>query len=297
MNPLAFLNTFIAPARNAVLQRGNQFLRNQAAAAIRRTGTQNIRNLRNTPPGLRRQIGLLGAMSNVPVVQGSLVTVGSLGAADISNRTGFTRQIEDNINKVGPALDSFFAGITPEPIQQYGREQEKKGWGGALETASYLFGPPGVSSVVTPILGSLVAPLIPNSATVTPAPVNPRQTLASLPADYKKTELQAGAAAEAFRPGAGFPGQQPVVQPEVVQPVIDASLPLVGNIGALTGNDLYKAAREADYDNLSQLGLSQWANYYQGRLPQATSTLAATVESEEAKARKFLDTYLKKGEQ
>jgi len=29
-----------------------------------------------------------------------------------------------------------------------------------------------------------------------------------LPADYKKTELAAGAAAEAFRPGAGFPGQQ-----------------------------------------------------------------------------------------
>jgi hypothetical protein len=29
-----------------------------------------------------------------------------------------------------------------------------------------------------------------------------------LPADYKQTELAAGAAAEAFRPGAGFPGQQ-----------------------------------------------------------------------------------------
>jgi len=29
-----------------------------------------------------------------------------------------------------------------------------------------------------------------------------------LPTDYKQTELQAGEAAEAFRPGAGFPGQQ-----------------------------------------------------------------------------------------
>ena len=35
-----------------------------------------------------------------------------------------------------------------------------------------------------------------------------KRPIASLPADYKKTELQAGAAAEAFRPGAGFPGQQ-----------------------------------------------------------------------------------------
>jgi hypothetical protein len=82
-----------------------------------------------------------------------------------------------------------------------------------------------------------------------------------------------------------------------IQPEIDASLPLVSNIGALTGNSLYKAAREAGYDNLSQLGLSQWANYHQGRLPQATATLAATVESEEEKARKFLGTYLKKGDQ
>ena len=43
------------------------------------------------------------------------------------------------------------------------------------------------------------------------SPVNEeRQTIASLPADYKETELAAGAAAEAFRPGAGFPGQQQI---------------------------------------------------------------------------------------
>ena len=35
-----------------------------------------------------------------------------------------------------------------------------------------------------------------------------KRPVANLPADYKKTELEAGAAAEAFRPGAGFPGQQ-----------------------------------------------------------------------------------------
>jgi hypothetical protein len=36
---------------------------------------------------------------------------------------------------------------------------------------------------------------------------SPRQ-VPGLPTDYKQTELQAGAAAEAYRPGAGFPGQQ-----------------------------------------------------------------------------------------
>jgi hypothetical protein len=35
-----------------------------------------------------------------------------------------------------------------------------------------------------------------------------KRPVANLPADYKKTELEAGAAAEAFRPGAGFPSQQ-----------------------------------------------------------------------------------------
>lgn len=35
-----------------------------------------------------------------------------------------------------------------------------------------------------------------------------KRPVSNLPADYKKTELEAGAAAEAFRPGAGFPGQQ-----------------------------------------------------------------------------------------
>jgi hypothetical protein len=35
-----------------------------------------------------------------------------------------------------------------------------------------------------------------------------RPPMPNLPKDYKRTELAAGAAAEAFRPGAGFPGQQ-----------------------------------------------------------------------------------------
>jgi hypothetical protein len=38
--------------------------------------------------------------------------------------------------------------------------------------------------------------------------IQQRPPMPGLPADYKQTELAAGAAAERFRPGAGFPGQQ-----------------------------------------------------------------------------------------
>lgn len=41
-----------------------------------------------------------------------------------------------------------------------------------------------------------------------PAAGTQRPPMPGLPVDYKQTELAAGAAAERFRPGAGFPGQQ-----------------------------------------------------------------------------------------
>jgi len=61
-----------------------------------------------------------------------------------------TNQIEGALNQVGPALDQFFGRITPQAVQQFGREQEKKGWGGALEVA-------------IPRTGFLAAPFIPNT--------------------------------------------------------------------------------------------------------------------------------------
>lgn len=276
-----FLNTLTAPVRSTA----NQFLRNQIAGGIRRSGLPVLRTARDaSKSNLTRGLAAGQIVLNQPAVQVGSAGIGAVTAVDVSNQTGFTRQLEDNINKVGPALNNFFAGITPEPIQQFGREQEKKGWGGALEMA-------------TPF-GFLVAPFIPNTQPASVATIPPKRPIANLPANYKKTELAAGAAAEAFRPGAGFPSQQPVLTPvvppveTVIVPKIDASLPPAGNIGALTGVALYKAAREAGYDNTSQLGLSQWAKYHQGRLPEATAELAAVVELEEAKAREFLDNYL-----
>lgn len=211
----AFLNPVISPIR----AKANQFARDQAAAAVRKSGLGTLRNLRSGS-GLTSELAALKLTLNTPVIQRGIAGVTGITAVDVANKTGLTGKvetalapkptqrepwdrvqtngdvvtswIEGNLNKVGPALDRFFSG-TPQAIQQFGAQQEKKGWGGALEMASPL--------------GFLAAPLIPSSATASPAPVNPRP-IASLPADYKKTELQAGAAAEAFRPGAGFPGQQ-----------------------------------------------------------------------------------------
>jgi len=52
------------------------------------------------------------------------------------------------------------------------------------------------------------------------APVVTRPLMPGLDSDYKKTELAAGAAAEAFRPGAGFPGQQAVGGAPKIAPVV-----------------------------------------------------------------------------
>ena len=167
----------------------DKFLRNQAAAAIHRSGLPVLRTARDaSKSNLTRELAVGRLVSNLPFVQAGVGGVGAATAVDASNKTGLTGQIEGALNRVGPALDQLFSG-TPQVIQQFGREQEKKGWGGALEVAAPF--------------GFLAAPFIPNTQ---PAPV--RRPIANLPADYKKTELEAGAAAEAFRPGAGFPGQQ-----------------------------------------------------------------------------------------
>lgn len=187
------LNAVAAPVKSAAYQ----FARNQAAGAARNAGLNTVRALRRSPINSPAEhLAALKLTANVPVLRQGAGALGGVTAVDLSNRTGFTGQIEGALNQVGPAIDRFFSG-TPQAIQQFGREQEKKGWGGALELA-------------TP-LGFLAAPFIPN----TPA-AKPR--MPGLPADYKQTELAAGAAAERFRPGAGFPGQQGMFTPAAPGP-------------------------------------------------------------------------------
>lgn len=82
-------------------------------------------------------------------------------------------------------------------------------------------------------------------------------TYGQLPADYKKTELEAGAAAEAFRPGAGFPGQQ--FNPDQDLPA-SAEQSMDTNPMA-TANALYQQGREAaktqaEMNQVRDLGLA-----------------------------------------
>jgi len=184
------LRNLSAPALNVA----DQFARNQIAAGIRRAGLPVLRAARNpNNSNLTRNLAAAQIVSNAPAMQGSAALLGGSIAIGASNKTGLTGQIEGALNQVAPALDRLFSG-TPEVIQQFGREQEKKGWGGVLE-------------MVTPF-GFLVAPFIPDTQPASVATTLPRRPIANLPADYKQTELAAGAAAEAFRPGAGFPRQQ-----------------------------------------------------------------------------------------
>lgn len=80
------------------------------------------------------------------------------------------------------------------------------------------------------------------------------------PEDYKRTELEAGLGAEQFRPGAGFPGQQAPIPPNLPDPVITAP-PVpgqqAGNAGAMQEymNLKAKAKTPEDYQVLDELGM------------------------------------------
>lgn len=72
-----------------------------------------------------------------------------------------------------------------------------------------------------------------------------RPPIPRLPANYKQTELAAGAAAESFRPGAGFPGQQGVYSSPAAERAYQTE---VSRVAQLTAQDpelqRYEKARE-----------------------------------------------------
>jgi hypothetical protein len=80
------------------------------------------------------------------------------------------------------------------------------------------------------------------------------------PEDYKRTELEAGLGAEQFRAGAGFPGQQAPIPPNLPAPV--TTTPEVpgqqaGNAGAMQEYMALKAKAKTpeDYQVLDELGM------------------------------------------
>jgi hypothetical protein len=113
------------------------------------TPTQPLRSFPGRPvqaPGLPSPPARVATKGVSPYAVGGTAVAGG-GALGVG--IAATDQIEGALNRVGPAVDRFFGQITPQAIQQFGKEQENKGWGGALEMA-------------TP-LGFLAAPFIPNT--------------------------------------------------------------------------------------------------------------------------------------
>ena len=100
-------------------------------------------------------------------------------------------------------------------------------------------------------------------------PTRPSSRVSNLPPDYARTEAAAGAAAEAFRPGAGFPGQQTSTITSVDTPAERAEKQERSRIAQITEQDplfkkyrvaeLTKAYNTASPEDKEKIGLEIWA--------------------------------------
>ena len=111
-----------------------------------------------------------------------------------------------------------------------------------------------------------------------------RPPMPGLPVNYKQTELAAGAAAESFRPGAGFPGQQRAYSSPAAERAYQAE---ASRVAQLTAQDpelqRYERARQLavapgatpeQVQSAEDIGMQMWA--------KANPTLAAKVKPGQA---------------
>ena len=173
-------------------------------------------------PALRRQFGWTGGARQVAeklVPQGSAVSAPSIkpsfamakelravpGALAKAGASVYAGWELFNQGRTGSLLDKALNAIPDTSDRDLGRmsyEALKKAGGQAMNETSY-------------IANELLQGRLPYSSTgLAPvATTTPERPIANLPPNYKQTELEAGAAAEAFRSGADFPGQQLFVPP------------------------------------------------------------------------------------
>ena len=99
----------------------------------------------NYPQALKATVNMRTMQAGMPAL---------FMGADATQNFRATRDIENSLNQIGPAIDRTVSNILPpsirNPLNQFASEQEKQGLGGALTWAS---GP----------LALLAAPLIPNT--------------------------------------------------------------------------------------------------------------------------------------
>jgi hypothetical protein len=192
MNPFIqqLLNVAKNTARNANRNLGVQTLRNMGPSMRRAAGLSSY-SIGPITAATKQDPSLLRALPSfalaVPGMKTSLGLTAASSAVGTANRTGLTGAIEGGLNQIGPGLDRFFGAVTPQGIQKFGREQENNSLIQALDPTFGLLS--GIFPGTNPPKGS--APSLRNYGP-----------------EYKENELAAGAAAERFRTGAGFPGQQ-----------------------------------------------------------------------------------------
>ena len=247
---------------NPFIQQLLNTARNTAGKAVR---SFDVQALRNMGPAVRRSIGLSAystgpitaavkkdpsflralpsALLAPPGVKTSLGTAVALETANTAGRTGLTGAIEGGLNQVGPGLDRFFGAVIPKPVQDFGNSMQQFGWG-----ALGGFVPGEISAASVPIKGS--APSLRNYGP-----------------GYKEKELAAGAAAERFRPGAGFPGQQGAADRSYQQEL--------SRTAQLTAQDpelqRYEKARagaktQEEMNSVRDIGMEMWQQKY-GKTP------------------------------
>lgn len=189
MNP--FIQQLLNTAKNTAGKVNKNFevqlLRNMGPSIRRATGLGSY-SVGPITAATKQDPSLLRALPSALLATPGMKTNLGLTAAALTertaNRTGLTGAIEGGLNQIGPGLDRFFGAVTPQGIQKFGREMEQLGWGALGGVV-----PGEISAASVPTGGS--APSLRNYGP-----------------GYKENELAAGAAAERFRPGAGFPGQQ-----------------------------------------------------------------------------------------
>lgn len=105
----------------------DDFMRQQVVTGARRVGPQVRKQAEQG--GLTGLVGDIRQATATPVFRRSSQAVAGAAGIDTANQLGLTGQIERGLNQIGPGIDRFFGAITPQPIQQFGREMEKAGWG------------------------------------------------------------------------------------------------------------------------------------------------------------------------
>jgi hypothetical protein len=248
MNP--FIQQLLNTARNTAGKAFRSFdvqaLRNMGPAVRRSTGLSAYSTgpitaaVKKDPSFLR---ALPSAALALPGVKTSLGTAVALETANTANRTGLTGAIEGGLNQVGPGLDRFFGAVIPKPVQDFGNSMQQLGWG-----ALGGFVPGETNAASIPLSGS------------TPS-------LRNYGSGYKEKELAAGAAAERFRPGAGFPGQQAAADRSYQQEL--------SRTAQLTAQDpelqRYEKARagvktQEEMNSARDIGMEMWQKKY-GQTP------------------------------